>query len=108
MAGAVTTPISDLGLLDADAGRWTIRPRGHAHASRRPRDGTLVLERLERAHAVFELAAAAAKDLGLLAEDVDVASGQPLGDMPQAISLIGPVHAAVAIREARERQAVKA
>jgi GH15 family glucan-1,4-alpha-glucosidase len=64
--------------------------------------------RLERARAVFERAAAAGNDLGLLAEEVDVLSGEPLGNMPQAIAHIGLVHAAVAITDARERQAVQA
>jgi GH15 family glucan-1,4-alpha-glucosidase len=64
----------------------------HAHAGR-----------LERAEAVFERAAGAANDLGLLAEEVDVATGEPLGNMPQAIAHIGLVNAAQALTEAGER-----
>jgi GH15 family glucan-1,4-alpha-glucosidase len=57
--------------------------------------------RIERAEAVFERAAAAANDLGLLAEEVDPASGEPLGNFPQAISHAGLVNAAQALTEAR-------
>jgi len=61
--------------------------------------------RLERAEAVFERAAGAANDLGLLAEEVDPGTGEPLGNVPQAISHSGLVNAAQALTEARERVA---
>jgi len=67
----------------------------HAHAGR-----------LERAHAVFERAAGAANDVGLLAEEVDMATGEPLGNVPQAIAHIGLVTAAQALTEADERAGV--
>ena len=57
--------------------------------------------RIERAEAVFERAAGAANDLGLLAEEVDAATGEPLGNVPQAISHVGLVNAAQALTEAR-------
>jgi GH15 family glucan-1,4-alpha-glucosidase len=60
--------------------------------------------RLARAHEVFEQAAGAANDLGLLAEEVDPASGEPLGNFPQAISHVGLVNAALALTEAESRQ----
>ena len=56
--------------------------------------------RTERAHDVFEQAAAAANDLGLLAEEVDLDSGAPLGNMPQAISHVGLVNAAQTLTRA--------
>jgi GH15 family glucan-1,4-alpha-glucosidase len=56
--------------------------------------------RLDRAHEVFEQVAGTANDLGLLAEEVDVGSGQPLGNFPQAISHVGLVNAALALTEA--------
>ena len=62
--------------------------------------------RLERAHAVFARAAGAANDLGLLAEEVDLASGEPLGNMPQAIAHIGLVNAAQALTEVEAGAAV--
>jgi GH15 family glucan-1,4-alpha-glucosidase len=55
---------------------------------------------VERARAVFERAAAAVTDLGLLAEEVDPATGELLGNFPQAFSHIGLVNAAWAIDQA--------
>jgi alpha,alpha-trehalase len=52
-----------------------------------------------RARTVFERAAAFANDLGLLSEEVDPASGELLGNFPQAFSHIGLVNAAWAIAE---------
>jgi GH15 family glucan-1,4-alpha-glucosidase len=53
-----------------------------------------------RARTVFERAAAHANDVGLLAEEVDPASGELLGNFPQAFSHIGLVNAAWAIHQA--------
>ena len=61
-------------------------------------------DQVDRARAVFERAAGFANDLGLLAEEVDPATGELLGNFPQAFSHIGLVNAAWAISEA-ERQA---
>jgi GH15 family glucan-1,4-alpha-glucosidase len=63
--------------------------------------------RLDRAHEVFEQAAGAANDLGLLAEEVDLATGEPLGNMPQALSHVGLVNAAQTLTQA-QRGAVPA
>ena len=56
--------------------------------------------RTERARTVFERAAAFVNDVGLLAEEVDAASGELLGNYPQAFSHIGLVNAAWAISQA--------
>jgi GH15 family glucan-1,4-alpha-glucosidase len=61
--------------------------------------------RTERARAVFERAASHANDVGLLAEEVDPATGELLGNFPQAFSHIGLVNAAWAIASAEERAA---
>jgi GH15 family glucan-1,4-alpha-glucosidase len=53
-----------------------------------------------RARSVFERAAAFVNDVGLLSEEVDPASGELLGNFPQALSHIGFVNAAWAISEA--------
>ncbi len=50
-----------------------------------------------RAREVFERAAGYANDVGLLAEEIDPASGEMLGNFPQAFSHIGLVNAAWAI-----------
>jgi GH15 family glucan-1,4-alpha-glucosidase len=56
---------------------------------------------------VFERAAAAVTDLGLLAEEVDPASGELLGNFPQAFSHIGLVNAAWAIDQAERARRVE-
>jgi GH15 family glucan-1,4-alpha-glucosidase len=53
-----------------------------------------------RARAVFERAARYVNDVGLLAEEVDPATGDLLGNFPQAFSHIGLVNAAWAIARA--------
>jgi alpha,alpha-trehalase len=55
---------------------------------------------IEEATAVFERAAAYVNDVGLLAEEVDPATGELLGNFPQAFSHIGLVNAAWAISQA--------
>jgi len=55
---------------------------------------------VERARATFERAIAFANDVGLLAEEVDEATGELLGNFPQAFSHIGLINAAWAITEA--------
>jgi len=55
---------------------------------------------VERARATFEQAIVYANDVGLLAEEVDPASGELLGNFPQAFSHIGLVNAAWAISQA--------
>ena len=60
-------------------------------------------DQLERARAVFERAVAFVNDVGLLAEEVDSATGELLGNFPQAFSHIGLVNAAWAISEAERR-----
>jgi GH15 family glucan-1,4-alpha-glucosidase len=52
-----------------------------------------------RARTVFERAAAFVNDVGLLAEEVDPATGELLGNFPQAFSHIGLINAAWAISE---------
>jgi GH15 family glucan-1,4-alpha-glucosidase len=55
---------------------------------------------VEQATAVFERAIAFVNDVGLLAEEVDPATGELLGNFPQAFSHIGLVNAAWAISQA--------
>jgi GH15 family glucan-1,4-alpha-glucosidase len=55
---------------------------------------------VERARATFAQAVAYVNDVGLLAEEVDPASGELLGNFPQAFSHIGLVNAAWAISQA--------
>jgi GH15 family glucan-1,4-alpha-glucosidase len=56
---------------------------------------------VDRAKATFQTAIAYVNDVGLLAEEVDPASGELLGNYPQAFSHIGLINAAWAITEAQ-------
>ena len=58
-----------------------------------------------RARHVFERAISYLNDVGLLAEEVDPATGELLGNFPQAFSHIGLINAAWAISQAERRQA---
>jgi GH15 family glucan-1,4-alpha-glucosidase len=58
---------------------------------------------VERAEALFDQLAGYGNDLGLLAEEIDTANGELLGNFPQAFSHIGLIKAAYEIDEARGR-----
>jgi GH15 family glucan-1,4-alpha-glucosidase len=60
---------------------------------------------VDRAKETFGKAARFANDVGLLAEEVDPATGELLGNFPQAFSHIGLVNAAWAITQAEDRRA---
>ena len=60
---------------------------------------------LERARNVFTTAIEFVNDVGLLAEEVDPATGELLGNFPQAFSHVGLVNAAWAISQAEARAA---
>jgi GH15 family glucan-1,4-alpha-glucosidase len=59
---------------------------------------------VERAEALFEQLAGHANDLGLLGEEIDTATGEQLGNFPQAYSHIGFITAAYEIDQARAAQ----
>ena len=108
-------------ILDPAAGHWSICPRGSFTSDRRylpgtgltGKEGTFVIcsfwlasclakaGELERAEALFDQLAGYANDLGLLAEEIDTASGEQLGNFPQAFSHIGLITAAYEIDKAR-------
>jgi alpha,alpha-trehalase len=58
---------------------------------------------LERAETLFDQLAGYANDLGLLAEEIDTANGELLGNFPQAFSHIGLINAAADLDAARGR-----
>jgi len=55
-----------------------------------------------RAEELFDRLAGYANDLGLLAEEIDTANGEQLGNFPQAFSHVGLITAAYQIDEARK------
>lgn len=60
-----------------------------------------------RAREVFESALACANDVGLLAEEVCAATGEALGNYPQAFSHIGLINAAGAIEQAERGEGTR-
>ncbi len=57
--------------------------------------------RLDEAVSWFETLLPYANDVGLFAEEIDPASGEPLGNMPQAFTHVGLISAALSIEERR-------
>jgi len=55
--------------------------------------------RLDEAIAIFDRMASHANPLGLFSEDVDPATGELLGNFPQAYTHVGLIHAAITIGE---------
>jgi GH15 family glucan-1,4-alpha-glucosidase len=58
---------------------------------------------VDRAQALFDQLAGYANDVGLLAEEIDTANDELLGNFPQAFSHIGLITAAWQIDQARAR-----
>ncbi|MDP8929277.1 MAG: glycoside hydrolase family 15 protein [Actinomycetota bacterium] len=58
---------------------------------------------VHHAREVFERAVAFRNDLGLLSEEVETATGELIGNVPQAFSHVGLVNAAWAIHQAQSR-----
>lgn len=59
--------------------------------------------RTSEARAVFENAVSHINDVGLLAEEIDSATGEQLGNFPQAFSHVGLVNAAWSIQQSERR-----
>jgi GH15 family glucan-1,4-alpha-glucosidase len=57
---------------------------------------------VERAEKLFDRLTGYANDLGLLAEEIETANGEQLGNFPQAFSHIGLITAAYEIDKAKE------
>ena len=57
-------------------------------------DALLSLDRVDDARAAFEAAADSANDVGLLAEEIDPANGELLGNFPQALTHLALINSA--------------
>jgi alpha,alpha-trehalase len=66
-------------------------------------DNLALLGEVERARRLFERICAYANDVGLLAEQIDPASGELLGNFPQAFSHVGLIGAALNLELAGQR-----
>ncbi|MGH9002959.1 MAG: glycoside hydrolase family 15 protein [Acidimicrobiia bacterium] len=64
-----------------------------------------MLGEIGRARSLFETITGCANDVGLLSEEIDPATGEPLGNFPQAFTHIGLINAAWAIAQAEDRAA---
>jgi alpha,alpha-trehalase len=62
-----------------------------------------MLGEVDRARGLFEAVTGHANDVGLLSEEIDAATGELLGNFPQAFTHIGLINAAWAIAQAEER-----
>jgi GH15 family glucan-1,4-alpha-glucosidase len=62
-----------------------------------------IVGEVARAKEIFSRAVAFANDVGLLAEQVDPATSEHLGNFPQAFSHIGLINAAWAISKAQKK-----
>jgi GH15 family glucan-1,4-alpha-glucosidase len=64
-----------------------------------------MLGEIGRARSLFETITGCANDVGLLSEEIDPATGEALGNFPQAFTHIGLINAAWAIAQAEDRAA---
>jgi GH15 family glucan-1,4-alpha-glucosidase len=95
---AIERELGDGGLVR----RWTgARDGGFAICSFWLADCHARAGRVARAREVFEAAAGHANDVGLLAEQIDPASGELIGNFPQTLSHVGLISAAWSIDRAR-------
>ena len=59
---------------------------------------------LEEAHAAFKNTLTYANDVGLFAEEIDVATGDAIGNFPQGFTHLGVINAALSLRDREERE----
>ncbi len=86
----VAAQLGDRGLVR----RWPADTNGFLVCTYWPVECLAMAGHDERARALFDLATSRANDLGLLAEEADVRTGAPLGNVPQAFSHVGLINAA--------------
>jgi GH15 family glucan-1,4-alpha-glucosidase len=70
-------------------------------------DNLVVVGQVERGRALFERLLSYANDVGLLAEELEPASGEQLGNFPQAFSHMGLINSAIQLQRADYSQQVR-
>jgi GH15 family glucan-1,4-alpha-glucosidase len=100
---AITETLGDRGLLRRDEQRT--REGAFLPASFWLAGCQAMAGDVDGARATFERAAGCANDVGLLAEMADPATGEPLGNVPQALAHVGLVTAAQCIGDAEQGRA---
>ncbi len=84
----------ELGTDDGLVRRWRTDPAGFVLCSFWLVECLVLAGETDRARTLFEKVLGHANDLGLFAEQIDLASGAQLGNTPQALSHIGLINAA--------------
>ncbi|MEU7850365.1 glycoside hydrolase family 15 protein [Micromonospora parva] len=84
----------ELGTEDGLLRRWTADPGGFLLCSFWLVECLVMAGEPQRAEALFERVVGYANDVGLFSEQIDLATGMQLGNMPQALSHIGLINAA--------------
>ncbi|RGC67349.1 Trehalase [Micromonospora sp. MW-13] len=84
--------------------RWDGDPAGFVICSFWLASCLALAGELDRAERMFASLAGRVNDLGLFAEQIDQATGEQLGNFPQAFSHIGLINAAGSLTEADERR----
>ena len=93
--GAVEQQLGKAGLVR----RWAEDPSGFLICTYWLVECLALAGEYDRAHAWFQAATGHANDLGLLAEEADLGSGELLGNYPQAFSHVGLINAAWRLRQ---------
>ncbi|MEU7588563.1 glycoside hydrolase family 15 protein [Micromonospora sp. NPDC049230] len=84
----------ELGTEDGLLRRWTTDPGGFLLCSFWLVECLVMAGETPRAEALFERVVGYANDVGLFSEQVDLATGEQLGNTPQALSHVGLINAA--------------
>lgn len=84
----------ELGDSDGLVRRWSTDPAGFVLCSFWLVECLVMAGEYDRGAALFEKVATRANDVGLFAEQIDLTTGEQLGNIPQALSHIGLINAA--------------
>lgn len=89
----------ELGTDDGLLRRWSTDPAGFLMCSFWLVECLVMAGESQRAEALFERVAGYANDVGLFSEQIDLRTGDQLGNTPQALSHVGLINAAWRLTE---------